>query len=93
MKNSFINHQPCSSISKPNQRSVTAITTSTVEIENTVDNYRITTEDGAGIENDDYKKLRGISQTVNVKNLDKNAKMKDVRLTQGSKDAIRKSSL
>lgn len=40
---------------------------------------RITTEDGAGID-EDVKRLKGITHTVNQKVKEKNYKMSDIRL-------------
>lgn len=52
---------------------------------------RITTEDGAGLD-DDVKKLKGISQTVNMKVQEKNIKMSDIRLaTAGQKEQSKRS--
>jgi hypothetical protein len=52
---------------------------------------RITTEDGAGIENDELRRLKGI--TLNEKAIDRNSKLTDVRLTPSSKEAVRQNSL
>ena len=58
--------------------------TATTEVENTVE--RITTEDGAGIESDEMRRLKGI--TLNEKAIDRNSKLTDVRLNN-HKEVVR----